>query len=384
MPNFRRFLLRSSAVAILASLAGGAAPALGALPSSYVWGTSFSSSETADFTPYYTSHGQCTVSLSGGSAYYAWKSSASDGQNTRCYPDQLFKDVFNGFHFSGRFYADVRPSAITSGSTFSLATFKLNRGVHWDRVLTLNLRTASSGPTAGKTSLFLYHTTRASDGTQTFVREMEFPLRTWVAVNLDMSPTGDIQVAQNGQVVLRAKRGDGPGQIDGVHFGGYASAANTGWTIGNDDLSVRGFAAAPVALNPGGGAAPVAPPGLTPIPVAPASPSVAPKIGLTDLKLGARLRNGRVSLGVGITPERDARAVVRLSRLDTPGMAATRSMEVAGGTRTVVPVSLPSPAGAKIVPLRVTIKLVAGGATRTVSRKIAVVRNGLRARVILL
>lgn len=368
-------------------LAVAPGPASADLPSSYTWGTSFSGSEMTGFLgSYYANHGECSVSVAGGAAMYAWRSSASDGASTRCYPVVVWDDKFSGFRATGRFWADLDRGQLSSNRTFSLGTFKLAPN-DWDRPLTLNLVVKSSGPTAGRASLMLYHTPSHGSGTQTRVREVEFPLKTWVTVTVTMTSGGDIEVFQNGQLVIKARKTDAPGHLWGAHWGGYANAALTGWTVGNDDLDVRGLGAPPPAI-PDAAPAPAPPPAalVAPAPATAPGRRSAPK---GALKMGARLSARRVTVGVSILPEHTGDARVQLVRVATGGKgsrnrraAAGRRLAVTAGKVARLRLSVPARRDVRIVPLRLVVRLDGPGAARTTTRSFAVMNRRGTTRVV--
>lgn len=222
----------------LASTASAATLAL-----TYQWGTTYSSaSDGAGFSlPSGSSYGGCRREVTGGAGWYTWLSSGSD--NTRCYPTQTWDpDRFNGIIHTGRYYVNLAPAELSSNEFFSLATFKLVMGHDWNRVVTLNLKVDTSGPTAGKARLLLWHVPYQGQGVQTRVKTVAFPLRTWVDIGVKIAPNGAIDVLQDGQVVLTATKKDaGGGWVSGAHWGGYASPGVRNWKIGNDDMRVRSY-----------------------------------------------------------------------------------------------------------------------------------------------
>lgn len=264
----RRLLVISALLVAVLGLAASASAAT--LPSTYQWATTFSSaSDGAGFSqPAGSTYGGCRREVSGGAAWYTWTSSGSD--NTRCYPNQTWDpDRFNGIVHTGRYWVDVAPSEIGNSEFFSLATFKMVVGHDWNRVVTLNLKVDTSGPTAGKARLLLWHVPYQGQGIQTRVRTVAFPTRTWVDLAVKISSTGAIEVLQDGQVVLTASKKDaGGGWVSGAHWGGYASPGVRGWKIGNDDLRVRTFGATTTAPPPppsGGGSSGTAAKAVSPV-----------------------------------------------------------------------------------------------------------------------
>jgi hypothetical protein len=239
------------AAALAAAMASGAAAA--ALSSSHVWQATFSgSSDSAEFNVPSDggTHGNCTRRVSNGAAWYTHVSSASDGGATRCYPAQLWEpNYFNGVIARGRFYVDVDPDEVGNDQFFSLMTLSLAPS----GLVTLNLKQDSTGPTAGKLRLLLWHVPYAGQGDQTRNTYLAFPLRQWVEVVVTLAPSGAVEVRQNGTLVLTGQKRDAPGQVEAAHFGGYASAPVSGWVVGNDDLRIQ---ANGTSLPPASGGSP--------------------------------------------------------------------------------------------------------------------------------
>lgn len=214
-------------------------------------------------------HGDCTRKLSLGAAWYTHVASASDGDSTRCYPAQVWRpNWFNGVVARGRFYVNVTPSEVGNDEFLSLVTLSL----HPDGLVTLNLKVDSTGPTAGKLRLLLWHVPSFGQGDQARPAYVVFPTRQWVEVVMTLSPSGAVEVRQDGRLVLTAQKKDAPGEVEAAHFGGYASAAVSGWTIGNDDLRVQSYGTS-----------------LPPIDGAPPAPAPAPSLPATPAKRGAIL-----------------------------------------------------------------------------------------------
>ena len=278
-------------------LAGAGSALAGPLPSNYVWSTDFSrSSDSAGFNVPSDggTHGNCTRRVTNGVAWYTHVSSASDGGATRCYPAQVWKpDYFRGVIARGRYYVDVNPAEVGNDEFLSLVTLSL----YPTSLVTVNLKVDSTGPTAGRLRLLLWHTPSFGDGDQTRNAYVVFPTRQWVEVVVTLSPAGTVQVFQDGRLVLTALKRDAPGHVEAVHFGGYASAAVSGWTIGNDDLRLQtyGTSLPPVA----GGAAP--PPAAS----APAAPNARRSLlnhvrgGTGPDKLKGSARRDRIVGGAG-------------------------------------------------------------------------------------
>lgn len=309
------------------------------------WQTSFARGfDGADFNhPHSRDAGGCDRSVRDGAAWYTHR--YSGGGPTRCYPAQVFDpDYMSGLVSRGRFYVDVSAGEITTNSFFSLATFKLIGGDYWNTILTLNLTVDSGGPTAGKPRLYLYHVPYQGTGQQERVRGIPFPMRQWVDVVVHMSPSGEVTVHQDGQLVLRATKRDTSGTVYGAHWGGYASADVTGWTVGNDDLYLAPYGASvPSAPIPAVGAPATPAPPAAPAPAAPApeaASSRSPRAGRRLAPMWLRGGAGRDRLIGGPRDDRllgRARGDVLIGRggLDTlqGGLGDDRLSGGSGGDR---------------------------------------------------
>lgn len=283
--------------ALVAAAAGTASGAV--LSSSYAWSTGFTgSSDSSGFNVPSDggTHGNCTRKLSGGAAWYTWVSSASDGGATRCYPAQLWApDYIRGVVARGRFWLDVNPAEIGNSEWLSLMTLSM----HPSSLITINVKVNSTGPTAGKPRLILWHVPYEGQGGETRNAYVAFPLRTWVEVTLSVTAGGAVEVRQDGKLILSGQKKDSPGEVQAVHFGGYASGPVHGWVIGNDDLRVQSNG---VALPPSSGTTAPRPPSTTaprtttPAPAPPAGGSApsTPAAGTGTAPVGGP--------GPGLTP----------------------------------------------------------------------------------
>lgn len=287
--------LRTQIAALLgaAALGTSAATAGAAEPS---WSATFSGpTEAAEFSLSGSDEGKCLREISGGAGRYVWQGSPSGGDPTRCYPIQEFEpNSFDGMRSSGRFWLDLDPGDIDDGRWFSLATFSLVSGTEWSRVITLNVKTDTSGPTKGKPRLLLWHVPSKGKGDQERVKYKALPLRTWVHIEMVLEEDGDLTVVQDGDVVLRARKTDAAARVYAAHWGGYASGTLKNWEVRNDDLwvgpdeSSSPFApyTPPIAPTPAQG--PLGPGGATITPNAGSVPGDATAGGRSDGSLGAQ------------------------------------------------------------------------------------------------
>lgn len=231
-----------------------------------VWRAGFESGDDgAAFShPDGSESGECRREVTDGYARYTWVASDDEGASTRCYPNHLFSREVDGgrvgevdgpWVFEGRFLVDLPAAREQLGRGFlSLITFQVappqneadgNENA-WTSVVTINVAWEEGWETP---RLNIFHVPEHGEGDYRRESDAEFPLGRWVDVRVEWDEDNQIEVYQDGELVMTAEKTageDGEGdpmeieeaELHGMHFGGYASAAVEGWTILNDELVV--------------------------------------------------------------------------------------------------------------------------------------------------
>lgn len=212
-----------------------------------------------------TDTGNCLREVRDGAAVYRWAGPAPDGEFTRCYPTHHFSVLRSGqwrgavpapWTLRGRFRVTLPdPRAVAGGETLSLITVlptppaDTAEGrdlLRWRSSTTVNVIWSRA---LGAPALNVFHVPGQGEGVFRQVVARPFPLGRWVDIRLEWDAANRVRLYQDDRLVITARKEafvDAGGavapleeaRLHAVHFGGYASAAVTGWTVENDDLEV--------------------------------------------------------------------------------------------------------------------------------------------------